>query len=231
MAEQTGCFGNGSTSPDPHSPRSGRFTCVPLSEPDVEPAARLYTEVFLADEPTTRRYAPDPAFFLHHAQFYVRSLVRKKLSFIARHPGSQDPAGFIFCIDLTEDPRDEGESMVVFLAHFREVIGMLNELEERYISRNEIVPGSVLHIFQIGVSRNGRGRGIAQTMIRRVLDQARERGFRQVIADCTNPASKRAFEQCGFSEAGFLPYDAFSMNGIRFFAGLDGGISLMVKDI
>jgi hypothetical protein len=52
-----------------------------------------------------------------------------------------------------------------------------------------------------------------------------------VVADCTHPGSRRSFEQCGFHEAGSLSYDAFSLDGVRFFAGLEGGISLMVRDL
>jgi len=204
---------------------------VPLTEPDVEQAARLYTEVFLADEPTSHRHALDPALFLPYARFYVRSLVRKDLSFIARDKRTKEVLGFIFCFDLTDNPEDKGASMIAFLAHFREAVAMINELEDRHLNRNEIRAGSVLHVFQIGVARMFRGNGIAQAMIHRVIVHARERGFRQIVTDCTSPASQRTFEQCGFNEVGFSAYVAFSMNGVRFFAGIDGGISLMVKDI
>ncbi len=231
MAGKTGRFGNGIHLPDPRSSLMGQPVCVPLTESDVESAARLYTEVFLADEPTSHRHALDPALFLPYARFYVRSLVRKDLSFLLRHEATNELAGFIFCIDLTDDPENEGAVMVEFIAHFKEAVTMINELEDRHLNRQEIKSGSVLHIFQIGVSRQYRETGIARAMIQRVLAHARERGFRQVIADCTSPASKRVFEQCGFSEMGFSPYEAFSMNGVCFFSGLDGGISLMVKKI
>ncbi len=204
---------------------------VPLTEPDVEQAARLYTEVFLADEPTSHRHALDPALFLPYARFYVWSLVRKDLSFIARDERTKEIHGFIFCFDLTDNPEDEGEVMVAFLAHFREAVAMINELEDRHLNRKEIGTGSVLHVFQIGVHRKFRGNGIAQAMIHRVIDHARKRGFRQVITDCTSPASQRTFEQCGFYEVGFFPYMTFSMNDVRFFAGLDGGIALKMRDI
>jgi len=71
----------------------------------------------------------------------------------------------------------------------------------------------------------------ALSLIRRVLAHARDFGYRQVIADCTHAASRRSFETCGFHEAGFLSYETFSVDGIRYFAGLDGGISLMVRDL
>jgi GNAT superfamily N-acetyltransferase len=200
-------------------------------EPDVEHAARLYTEVFLEDEPTSHRHALDPALFLPYARFYVRSLVRKDLSFVARDKSTEETIGFIFCFDFTDNPEDEGAPMVAFLAHFREAVSMINELEDQCLNRNEIHAGSVLHVFQIGVHRKFRGKGIAHAMIRRVIAHARDRGFRQAIADCTSPASQRTFEQCGFNEVGFSSYEEFSTNGVRFFSGLDGGISLMMKDI
>jgi ribosomal protein S18 acetylase RimI-like enzyme len=217
--------------PDPLFSSSCQPAYVPLTESDVEHAARLYTEVFLTDEPTSHHHALDPALFLPYARFYVRSLVRKDLSFIARDERTKEILGFIFCFDLTDNPEDEGASMVAFLAHFREAVAMINELEDRHLNRKEIRAGSMLHVFQIGVHRKFRGNGIGQAMIRRVIDHARKRGFRQVIADCTSPASQRTFERCGFNEVGFSPYAAFSMNGVRFFSGLDGGIALMVRNI
>jgi ribosomal protein S18 acetylase RimI-like enzyme len=205
--------------------------CVPLADADVESAARLYTEVFLADEPTSHRHALDPARFLPYARVYVRSLVKKDLSFLIRDKTTGEPAGFIFCFDFTEDPADEGDEMREFIAHFREAVAMIGELEDRHLDRQRIAPGEVLHIFQIGVSRQARGLGMAQAMIRRALSHAKDRGFRQAVADCTGPASQRAFEGCGFRERGNYPYAEFSMDGVRFFAGLDGGISLMAKDL
>lgn len=208
-----------------------RQVCHPLTLPDADHAARLYTDVFLADEPTTHRHALDPSSFLHYAELYVRVLVGKELSFMVRDMETGEPAGFIFCLDLTDDPEQEGPGMVTFLSYFREAIIMIQELEDRHFNLAEIPTGSILHIFQIGVGRNFRGNGIARMMIRRVENHARERGFSRIVADCTSFASKRAFEQCGFKETGYYPYDEFCMNGVRFFEGLDRGISLMVRDL
>jgi len=188
-------------------------------------------EVFLTDEPTSHRHALDPALFLPYARFYVRSLVRKDLSFIARDERTKETLGFAFCFDLTDNPEDEGASMVAFLSHFREAVAMINDLEDQHLNRAGLPTGSVLHVFQIGVRQKDRGKGIAQAMIHRVITHARKRGFRQIVADCTSRASQSTFEQCGFCEVEFSSYDAFSLNGIRFFAGIDGGISLMIRDI
>ncbi len=216
--------------PDTHaSPSSPRI--VPLREPDVEAAARFYTGVFLRDEPTTRRHAPDPVRFLPYARFYVRSLVSMELSFLARDESTGELIGFVFCIDLLDDPAQEGPTMVEFLSQFGEAVAMIDELEARHLDRESIPRGSSLHIFQIGVDGQYRGRGTAQALIRRALVNARDRGFEQAVADCTNSTSKHAFERCGFAERGFSSYESFDMDGVRFFSGLEGGIFLMVKDL
>lgn len=204
---------------------------LPFKTADAEEAARLYTDVFIADEPTTHRHAPDPEIFLPYARRYAELLAEKELSHIARDSRTGEIAGFIFCLDLTGDLAAEGATMAEFLAHFRETVEMIDELEGRYIDRDEIAAGTVLHIFQIGVARPYRGCGMAQAMIRHALISAREQGFSQAVADCTGPISRRAFERCGFVQAGVLPYDSFSKNGVAFFSGIDGGISLMVREI
>lgn len=211
-------------------PSSVTPVTIPLTEADADRVADLYTSVFISDEPTTRFHAPDSTVFLPYARHYVRTLVSGNLSFISLDERTNDLAGFIFCVDLTTNPADEGPMMREFLSLFHEAILMIDELEDRFFERDDLPPGSVLHIFQLGVSPMFRGAGIAQDLIHRVIGHAHNRGFTQIIADCTSQVSKRAFERCGFYEIGFIPYDSFSIDGNRFFAGLDGGISLMVKD-
>jgi ribosomal protein S18 acetylase RimI-like enzyme len=207
------------------------FAILPLSYDNASAAARLYAEVFLHDEPTTRHHAPDPANFIPLADFFVRTLVEKELSFIAVDDETGELAGFIFAIDLTHDPESDGEPMVRLIGSFRHAMAMINELEDRHLNRAGIVPGSVLHIFQIGTAGNYRGAGIAPALIRHLLHHARVRGYRSAIADCTGPVSKSVFERCEFVELGHFPYADFRRDGMAFFSGLPGGISLLQKDL
>jgi ribosomal protein S18 acetylase RimI-like enzyme len=223
---------NDSGHKQPKTPVSSpAFAIVPLAAADVEAAARLYTLVFLSDEPTSRRHALDSARFLPYARTYVRWLAGKDLSFLAKDAVTGELLGFVFCFDFLDDPGRESPELQEFIRHFRQAVAMIDELEARHIRRESVRPGSVLHIFQIGVNRKGRREGIARAMIRRVLTRAKERGFGQVVTDCTGPASRQVFEQCGFSVMGFSSYDSFYMDGTCFFDGLVGGISLMILDI
>jgi ribosomal protein S18 acetylase RimI-like enzyme len=220
-----------STYPCPGGSSSGSLACIPLTDSYAEAAARIYAEVFLADEPTTHTRSPDPARFLYYANLYTQFLSGKKLSFLARDERTPELAGFIFCVDMTGSLESLGEWATLITEDFREVMTMINELEDRYIRLAEIAPGSVLHIFQIGVDRQYRSQGIAQLLINQALANARRYGFRKAIADCTNLASRRSFEQCGFLEVGFSSYEEFNLDGDHFFSGCEGGIWLMVKDI
>jgi len=204
---------------------------APLTEPDGEAAALLCFNIFLQDEPTTRRIAPDPGRVFPESVWYVKSLVGRELSFVARDELTHELAGFIFCFDLTDDFGSEAARFTAFFANFREAIAMIDELEARYLDRSRITPGFVLHAFQGGVSRKYRRNGVMTVLVRRMISNARERGFRKIIADCTSLASQKGLEQCGFRQVGFLGYDAFSIDGIRYFDGLEGGMSLMVKDL
>lgn len=214
-----------------HPVPSSSIHVLPLSDLHVEAAARLYSEVFLEDEPTSRRHALDLERFYPYACFYVQSLVNKGLSFLARDECSGEITGFIFCFDLVDDLELEGTEMTEFLMHFHQAVAMIDELEARHFHRESIIPGSVLHIFQIGVARKERGRGITRALIRRALTHAKERKFIQAVADCTTRSSKHTFERCGFSERDFYSYESFSMNNVCFFSGIEGGIFLMVKDL
>lgn len=204
---------------------------APLTVSDVDTATRLYTRIFLEDEPTTHRHAPDPVLFVHHARYYIGLLVTMGLSFIARDKKTGDCIGFIFCHDITDDLSEYGEQMKKLIAFFSDAVVMIQELEGRYLDKTDIGPGTMLHVFQLGVSKEFRGCGIAQALIEEALILARDRGYRQVVADCTGPASKRVSEQCGFLEKGYLSYETFTRDGNRFFAGLPGGISLMIKEL
>ena len=205
--------------------------CLPLMNSDVDNAARLYTDIFLTDEPTSCRHAPDPDLVYPYARYYIRCLIGKGFSFVVKDEITDELVGFIFCFDLTDDFWLKDEMMKVFISHFREAVLMIEDLEAINLNQKIIAPGSVLHIFQIGVHQNYRRKGVAIGMISKVLSKAKRAGYKQVIADCTSITSRGTFEQAGFQIAGFSSYETFNVSGNYFFKGLDGGISLMIRDI
>jgi GNAT superfamily N-acetyltransferase len=202
-----------------------------LSGSTTEETTRAYTEVFVNDEPMTHRHHIDPDTFLCHARGYIRFCADAQQSFIACAPLTGECAGFILCSDLATDFSCLGAEMATFLAFFPASVAIIDALEDAFQDREHIARGATLHVFQLGVRRSYRNQSIATNLIHRVLFHAKEQGFRHIVADCTGPVSRHTFERCGFIERGHIPYDTFSTGNCMFFAGLPGGISLMVRDL
>jgi len=207
------------------------ISIIPLTSFCIKNAALLYSQVFLNDEPTTLLHDPDPSQFLSFAEFYVQALITKNLSFVARDDNSSDIIGFIFCLDLLSDIRDEGEEMVCFLNQFKETVAMMENLEEKYLDLSQISFGNVVHVFQIGVHARYRRSGIAKSLITRVIENGKKMGYSQIIADCTSMGSVCSFESCGFVCLGSIPYESFTVDGNRFFSDLPGDMHLVLKNI
>jgi len=207
------------------------FICIPLSPETVEAAARLYTEVFVRDEPTTRWHRLIEKDFLPFARTYVQFCENEGLSFIARDDKTGEVIGFVFCHDLMMDPDALGPEMRRFLSHFDATIQLISALEEKFLDLKSIAPGMALHVYQLGIHREYRNHSVSTALIRHTCAFARDRGFRTVVADCTGPISRRSFEQCGFTRAGSIPYASFLVGGCVVFNGLEGEISLMEKDL
>jgi GNAT superfamily N-acetyltransferase len=207
------------------------YTCIPLSPETVDATARLYTEVFVRDEPTTRWHRIIEEDFLPFARTYVQFCEAQGLSYIAQEEKTGEVIGFIFCHDLTMDLDALGPAMREYLSCFDATIQLISTLEEKYLNIIPVPPGTALHVYQLGICREFRHRLVSTALIRHILASARGRGFRTIVTDCTGPGSCRSFEKCGFTRSGSIPYSSFLVGGTAFFDGLEGEITLMVKEL
>lgn len=202
-----------------------------LSPDTADAAAKLYTQVFLNDEPMTRHHRIDPFAFLPSAREYLRYCAEQQLSFIAVDRETREVMGFMLGSDLSTDWESVGPGVRTLLSFFRESMAIIEELEHRCPDLRDVRPGAVLHLFQAGVMRTYRGQGIATRLISRSLNMAKKRGFEKVIAECTGQVSRHTCEKCGFHAEAFVAYNEFQVDGRVFFQGLPGGISLMIRDV
>lgn len=202
-----------------------------LSSDNADSAAELYTEVFLNDEPMTRQHGIDPEKFLPCACEYLHFCAAQGMSVIAIDSLTQRIVGFGLTSDLTTDWDSVGPGMVTLLSFFRESVAILEEVEHRCPDLHDIRPGAVLHIFQGGVRREYRGRGVLTNIISRILIEAKNRGFQKIIGECTGPVSRHVLEKAGFREAASVVYDEFEVDGKAYFAGIPGRMSLMIRDV
>ncbi len=197
----------------------------------IAQVARAYTDVFVQDEPMTRRYMIDPDTFFLYARQYVQHCADASLSIIAEDTISSECVGFILCCDMAKDISTLWREMAKFLSFFPDAVAIIDALKQKCLHRDMSHPGTTLHIFQIGVRDNYRKQAIATNLIHHICGHAKKRGFRQIVADCTGPVSCHTFKRCGFQVLGNIPYNSFSFKGRKFFAGLEGGISLVMREL
>ncbi|OPX74290.1 MAG: Acetyltransferase (GNAT) family protein [Methanoregulaceae archaeon PtaU1.Bin059] len=211
--------------------RDGQVYISALTHDTAEEAAALYTRVFLNDEPMTCRHGIDPARFLPFAREYLHFCAEQGLSIVAADRGTDEVVGFALCSDLATDWNAVSPGISTLLSLFGESMEILGEVESRCPDLLNPEPGTVLHLFQLGVREAERGRGIAICLVSSILSLALHRGYSRVIAECTGPGSRHICERCGFSGAAYVAYDDFVVNGQAFFAGISGGITLMIRDL
>lgn len=202
---------------------------LPLTQPYFEDAEQMYLGDFLEDEPVSRSLDLGNGSLAEFIRRYVRYLAEKNTGFVAQVDGK--PAGFIFCLDMADTLENIGEWTRPLSEGFREGFALIGELEAMHFDPAAIRHGEVFYIFQLGVDRTFRGRGVGRALITAAIGQARERGYQCASADCTNPGSWHTFAACGFRKAAYIPYRDFSFEGNRIFSEIPGGISLMVRDV
>jgi len=141
-AEQPGIF------PDSVPARNQRivhenpipFACIHLNLDTIETTARLYTEVFVLDKPTTRWHTEKEEEFLPFARRYVQFSETKGLSYIAKEEKTGKGIGFIFCSDLTMELDAFGPEMRWYLTRFDAIIQLIDACEEKYLNLITVAP-------------------------------------------------------------------------------------------
>jgi len=83
---------------------------------------------------------------------------------------------------------------------FAPVGAILERLDEQYQHTHTIVPGSHAHLNMLARLSDATGRGIAQTMIRICIENAKNCGYRLAIVEANGPVSQHIFRKLGFQE-------------------------------
>ena len=95
---------------------------------------------------------------------------------------------------------------------------MIGELEEFLNAKYNIpaeaadrTPGKYFHLWMVGVSPAGRGKGIAKGLTHYSLKSARERGFKMAFAECTGAISTHILtKHSGAAVEAFVDYSTWN---------------------
>jgi ribosomal protein S18 acetylase RimI-like enzyme len=118
-------------------------------------------------------------------------------------------------------------------AAFAALGAVLDELENEYRTLHEIVPGSDLHLFMLGVADAHGGKGVGQKLVELSVANGARRGYRYAFAEATGLVSQHIFRKASFRDRGAVLYDSFLFEGERVFGSITehAGTILMVRDL
>jgi len=213
----------------------GGYSFETLTEDTVEEMAQLVSGDFVYDEPIYWALKLTSEEYLPLARLFVPLYASDSLSLIARDRETGQGAGFVFAMDLIHEPfgslKEKYEATDSFWKKLMHERAFLDEMERSYIDSRKPRKGEVLLLTLLGVLRPHRGRGLATGLLRAAVDSGRRRGFAKAISECTGPASVRAHQKCGFTQAGSLDYRTYKRNGEYPFRDLSDACILMEKDL
>lgn len=187
---------------------------------------RLIAEVFSRDEPLAIAVGQSEAEFVDMLAVFLPVALPEGLTIAAT--ADDAVTGVALATAFTSEPPPEIE---VASPSYPPIGALIAELESDFERENANRLSTCLHIHMLAVDAAYRDRGIAQSLLEASEANGKGRGFTSMLADATNPTSRRAFERAGFKTVIEVRYDSFEFENQLAFAGLSdlGGIALMEK--
>jgi ribosomal protein S18 acetylase RimI-like enzyme len=192
------------------------FEYAVMQPGDFDAAPRVLVDAFTRREPlgqAARIAAPD---FDALLRVLAPKIVPEQLTIVARNT-----AGEIVGVMLNEDsgtPPPDG--LDTLSRSFVPIWDFLHELEvEHRAGGREPRPGEWLHLFLLAVAEEVCGRGVAQGMVAKSLENAKGRGYSTAVVEATGPASQNIFRKLGFTDRVRRPYAGHPIFGTVAHAG------------
>ena len=154
----------------------------------------------------------------------VRELVRHygqrvpddALTVIARSQPSGKLIGAMLTDDFADPPPKHLEGLLA--GNFKSIGAILEKLDGQYRKIRQVHPGTILHLFMLGVDPAFGGKGIARNLVQVTLENGRQKGYQRAVTEATGRVSQHIFRSHGFEELFRVPYQEFIFDGERPFS-------------
>lgn len=208
----------------------GAYTIRLAENDDVADMARLLGSVFSRRDPPAVATGFASEKLEQLARIFGAKSVAESLSVIACSRETGEMAGVLLAHDFANPPPDEIAQIDL---DTEPVIALLDGLEERFQATHKIAPGRILHVFMIAVRDACANQGLAQSLARACMENARTRGYGIAFTEATNKTSQRVFRKSGFTETHRIDYASFERDGHHPFASIQdqGGCALMERTL
>lgn len=196
---------------------------------DMPELIGLVSRTFTVNDPPARAVGLTPIEFQAYLTLVFRSAGTDKLTIVARNPETGEMAGALLAQDsATPEPPGVDRLSPKFIP-IMEILGSLDATHTDAPPE----PGTMLHLFMLGVTDAYSGRGIGQELVRACLANSARLGYRRAITEATNPTSQHIFRKLGFATRAQVSYADYRRDGVAVFASIAdaGGPMSMVLDI
>jgi ribosomal protein S18 acetylase RimI-like enzyme len=201
--------------------------CDPSEVPEL---SRMLALTFVADDPPAVAVGLTPAEFEAFVTLVVAPEATQRLTVVARDLDSSVLAGALLNEDATM-PLPDG--MDALSGKFDPIFDLFGQLVDEQVQPEMLEPGTVLHLFLLGVDARFAGRGIAQRLVEVTLAHGSAMGYRTAIAEATNRISQHILGKAGFITHAQASYGDYLRDGVAVFASISehGGPAAMVREL
>lgn len=182
----------------------------------LEAMAQLLGAAFSQHEAPARAVGQTQADIANMVRVLGPKAVAEQLTLVALNP-----AGEMLGVVLTDDfacPPEQDLNTVC--PSFAPIGALLDALDNDYRAGKQIGPGQIAHLFMIGVAHQVNGHGLAQTLVRATMANARARGYGSALAEATGAASQHLLGKLGFLPIRQIDYHRFVFAGQTPFASI-----------
>ena len=142
--------------------------------------------------------------------------------------------GVLAGAQLNEDaatPRPNG--LAALSAKFDPIFDLFGQLDDQLAESPVTAPGTVLHLFLVGIDSRFRGRGIARRLVQAALSHGSAMGYTTAITEATNRTSQHICGKAGFTIRAQASYADYRRDGVAVFASISehGGPAAMVREL
>lgn len=195
---------------------------------DTPAVIRLLAQCFSESEPPAVAMKLSFADMQRFLQDIVPRIVPDQLTVVARDEDRDELAGVLLTDDFAAAVAIDLDQIS---PKFLPILSMLETLDSHFRAHTTVTRYECLHLFMLAVRRGFAGRGIAQDLVRRCLENGSRKGYRSAITEATGGVSQHVFAKCGFLEQFSVNYQQFFYRGEAVFASITEHekASLMVR--
>lgn len=150
----------------------------------------------------------------------------ERVTIIARKSGGS-LVGALLAQDFATAPPEGVEHVA---QAFHPIGGLLDGLDAEYRRTRQILPGTHLHLFMLGVVPAFAGHKIAQNLLAASLSNGVAQGYRTAVAEATGALSQHIFRKAGFVDRHVARYDDFVFEGKHVFRSIQNPSGTVLMD-